>query len=54
LQPTKIHQLILNQQVNRSEVTAERLNHIKLGKTGVAGRKNKVRTYTENILPVEF
>jgi hypothetical protein len=46
--------MILNQQVNSSEVTAEYLNHFTPGKIGVAGRKYKVNTCTENNLPVNL
>jgi len=46
--------MILNQQVNYSEVTAELFNHFTPGKIGVAGRKYKARNYTLNILPVKF
>jgi len=40
--------------VNSSKLTAEDLYHIEPGKIGVAGRKYKVKTYTENILPVKW
>jgi hypothetical protein len=46
--------MILNQQVNSSEVTAEHLNYVTPGKIGMAGRKYKVRTNTGKILPIEF
>jgi hypothetical protein len=54
LQSANIHQLILSQQLNNSELTVEYLNNFTPGKIGVAGRKYDVRTYTVNILPVNF